>query len=182
VWVNAPVIGRRWQAQADGMVTDQVDLPLVMRYADCTPLVVYDARRGVIGVGHAGWRGTVNGMAASVVQAMVDCFGCRPADLQAGIGPSIGPTRYQVGEEVVAAAQARFGGDLIAQQIIQRDPADGTAYFNLWQSNRLEFERIGLDPAQIQVAGLCTAAHTDEFFSHRAEKGRTGRFGMVVSL
>jgi hypothetical protein len=175
--VNGTVRGRRWLAKADAMVTDRLDVPLSMRFADCTPLFFHDPVRGVIGMGHAGWRGTVQGVGANVVQAMQRAYGSKPSDIQAGIGPSIGPERYQVGEEVVVAAQAYFG---TLENLIRRDPADGTAYLNLWAANRLDLERAGVE--QIEVAEICTAEHTDEFFSHRAEKGRTGRFGAVLSL
>src|SRR5690606_33925884 len=70
VVVKGPVKGRRWVAQADAMLTDQEDVPLVMRYADCTPLLFRDPVQGVIGIAHAGWRGTVSGMAAHTVRAM----------------------------------------------------------------------------------------------------------------
>ncbi|MBZ0277422.1 MAG: peptidoglycan editing factor PgeF [Anaerolineae bacterium] len=174
---QGPVPGRRWLALADGIVTDRGDTPLAMRFADCTPLLFYDRAQGVIGMAHAGWRGTVQGMAAGIVRTMVQAYGCRPGNIQAGIGPSIGPERYQVGEEVVQAVRDYFGE---TDGLIRRDPADGTAYLDLWAANRLDLERAGVE--MIETAGICTATHTDEFFSHRAEKGRTGRFGAVLSL
>jgi polyphenol oxidase len=177
VIVDRPVQGRRWVAQADGMVTDKADTPLVMRYADCAPIMFCDPVRGVIGVAHAGWRGTVAGMASSMVETMTRAYGCQPADIQAAIGPSIGPERYQVGEEVVAAVQEHFG---TTDDLVRRNPDDGSAYLDLWAANRLDLERAGVE--QIEIAGICTASNTDEFFSHRAENGRTGRFGTVISL
>lgn len=177
VIANHPVKGRRWLALADGMVTDQPDTPLVMRYADCTPLLFHDPQKQVIGIAHAGWRGTVLGAGVSVVRTMQQAYGCHPQDLLAGIGPSIGPHRYQVGEEVVAAVQAYFG---TIDTLIHRDPTDGTAYFDLWAANRFDLERAGV--RQIEVAQICTATRADEFFSHRAEKGKTGRFGAIISL
>jgi hypothetical protein len=177
VLANAPVRGRRWLAAADALMTDRPDTPLAMRFADCTPILIVDPVRGAIGMAHAGWRGTVLGVSANLVRAMVEAYGCRPADMQAGIGPAIGPERYQVGEEVVEAARAYFGA---TDGLIRRSPADGTAYFDLWAANRLDLERAGVE--QIEVAGLCTATRTDLFFSHRAERGRTGRFGAVLSL
>jgi polyphenol oxidase len=174
---DQPVRGRRWLALADGIVTDRLDTPLVMRYADCTPLLFLDPVRGVIGIAHAGWRGTVSGAGASVARTMMQAYGCKPADIQAGIGPSIGPERYQVGEEVVEAAQTYFG---TTEGIIRRDARDGTAYFDLWEANRFDLQRMGIE--QIEVAAICTAQNTDEFYSHRAEHGRTGRFGAVISL
>lgn len=172
-----PVPGRRWITLADSMITDKADTPLVMRFADCTPLFFYDAVRGVIGMAHAGWRGTVLGVGANTVRAMQDAYDCNPRDIQAAIGPSIGPERYQVGQEVVDAVEAYFGS---TEGLIRWDPVDGTAYLNLWQANQLDLERAGVE--QIETAGICTAEHTDEFYSHRAEKGRTGRFGAVLSL
>jgi polyphenol oxidase len=183
VVVDGPVAGRRWIALADGMVTDRPGTPLVMRYADCTPILFYDPTRQVLGMAHAGWRGTVTGAGVSVVETMKALYACNPADIIAGIGPSIGPDRYQVGEEVVAAVMQHFGtlaGDMPDGPLIKRDPADGTAYFNLWAANRLALHRAGLD--QVEVAGLCTASNTHDWHSHRAEKGSTGRFGMVASL
>lgn len=177
VYAGAPIKNRRWAAPADALITDQPGLALVMRYADCTPVVAYDPAKGVVGIAHAGWRGTVDGMASRLIQAMVLAFDCRPSDLLAGIGPSIGPDRYQVGEEVVAAVQARFG---TTDGLIKRDSADGTAYFNLWEANRRDLLSAGVE--QTEVMGICTATRTDEFFSHRAERGKTGRFSVVVQL
>lgn len=170
------VPGRRWLARADAMITDLPRLPLAMRFADCTPILLYDPVRHAAGIVHAGWRGTVLGAAPSAVRAMEEAFGTDPADIQAGIGPSIGPERYQVGEEVVDAVRAAFG---TLDGLISR-AADGSAYLDLWAANRLALERAGV--GQIEVAGICTATRTDEFFSHRAERGRTGRFGAVIAL
>ncbi|NLE50826.1 MAG: peptidoglycan editing factor PgeF [Chloroflexi bacterium] len=174
--VRQRVSGRRWLARADGMVTDIPGLPLTMRFADCTPILLYDPVRHVAGIVHAGWRGTVLGAAPSAVRALQEAFGSNPVDIQAGIGPSIGPERYQVGEEVVGAVREAFGAvdGLIARA------SDGSAYLDLWAANRLALERAGV--GQIEVAGICTATRTDEFYSHRAERGRTGRFGAVIAL
>ena len=177
IMANGPVRGRRWLALADSMVTDRPDTPLSMRFADCTPLLFHDPVRGVIGMAHAGWRGTVRGVGANTVRAMCDSYGCQPSAIRAGIGPSIGPEKYQVGEEVVEAVRGYFG---TVDGLIRRDPDDGTAYLNLWEANRLDLERAGVE--QIEIAEICTASRTDEFFSHRAEKDRTGRFGVVMVL
>ncbi len=179
VIADAPVRGRRWLAPADAMMTDQAGVTLSMRFADCTPILLRDPVRGVIAMAHAGWRGTVEGIGGATVRAMTRTYGSRAADIQAGIGPSIGPERYQVGEEVVEAVRDQFGA---TDGLIRRDLADGTAYLDLWAANRLDLERAGVGGNQIEVAGICTAERTDEFFSHRAEKGHTGRFGAVLSL
>jgi YfiH family protein len=177
VYAPGPAAGRRWLAAADGLITDQPDTPLAMRFADCTPILAVDVRRGAIGIAHAGWRGTVQGISGALIRAMQAAFGSRPADVRAGIGPAIGPAHYQVGEEVVNAVQAHFD---TMDGLIRRDETDGTAYLDLWAANRLDLERAGV--ADIEVAGLCTVEHRDDFFSHRGESGRTGRFGAVISL
>ena len=176
VYAAGPVPGRRWLAAADALMTDKPDLPLAMRFADCTPILICDPRLGVVGMAHAGWRGTVQGVSSELVRAMAAAFGSRPADMIAGIGPSIGPEHYQVGEEVVAAVKDRFG---TLDGLIARNSQDGTAYLDLWAANRLDLERAGV--SQVEVAGLSTASHTADFYSHRAEHGRTGRFGAVIA-
>lgn len=178
VVVDAPPVEKhRWLARADALVTDKAGIPLSMRFADCVPLLFHDPVKGVIGAAHAGWRGMVQGVGAATVRTLVQTYGCNPANIRAAIGPSIGRDDYQVGEEVVAAVQAYFG---TTDGLITRDPADGSAYLDLWAANRLDLERAGV--GEIEIAGISTAAHTDEFFSHRAEGGKTGRFGMVICL
>lgn len=168
---------QRWLAKADGIITDRLDTPLTMRFADCTPLLFFDPVAGVIGMAHAGWRGTVQGVGANTVHTMVETYGCKPADIQAAIGPAIGPHNYQVGEEVVDAVQSYFG---TIDGLVSRSPVDGTAYLDLWAANAFDLQRAGVE--QVEIAAMCTVEHNDEFFSHRAEKGRTGRFGAVLSL
>ena len=176
VYARQPRPDGRWLARADGIITDQAGLALMMRFADCVPILLYDPAHHAIGLAHAGWRGTVLGAGVSTLQAMQRTFGTRPQDVQAAIGPGIGPERYQVGEEVVQAVHQAFG---TFDGLVRRAP-DSSAYLDLWAANRRALQRAGV--AQIQVAELCTASHTDEFYSHRAEAGRTGRFGVVIAL
>ncbi len=176
VVADEPPPGRRWLARADGIVTNRPGVPLTMRFADCVPILFYDPRRQAIGLAHAGWRGTVKQAAVSTLRTMQVAYGSDPADVQAAIGPSIGPDHYQVGPEVVEAVEQSFGPP---NGLIQR-AKDGSAYLNLWEANRLSLERAGV--GQIEVAGICTASNVAEFYSHRAEHGRTGRFGVIIAL
>ncbi|MDQ7033286.1 MAG: peptidoglycan editing factor PgeF [Anaerolineae bacterium] len=164
-------------ARADGVITNRVDVPLVMRYADCVPLLFHDPIQKAIGLSHAGWRGTVQGMASNTVLALQQAYGSRPQDVQVIIGPSISLECFQVGDEVLAAVEDYFG---TLDGLMQRDPNDGTAYVDLWAANKLDLERAGVE--QIEIANICTYQNTHDFFSHRAEKGKTGRFGVVMSL
>ncbi len=176
VIANAPVPGRRWLARADAMVTNKPGVPLLMRFADCVPVLFYDPAHHAVGIAHAGWRGTVSQVVVSTLRVMQDAFDTRPEQVQAAIGPSIGPDHYQVGPEVVEAINQAFGSthDLI------RQASDGSTYLDLWTSNRLALERAGV--RSIEIAGICTASNTIDFYSHRAEHGKTGRFGAVIAL
>jgi purine-nucleoside/S-methyl-5'-thioadenosine phosphorylase / adenosine deaminase len=176
VVADEPPPGRRWLARADGVVTNRPGVPLTMRFADCVPILFFDPRQRAIGMAHAGWRGTVRQVVASTLRAMQTAFGTDPADVQAAIGPSIGPDHYQVGPEVVEAVRQAFG----SSDGLVRKASDGTDYLDLWAANRLALERAGVH--QIEVAGMCTASNVAEFYSHRAERGRTGRFGVMIAL
>ncbi len=174
---HAPVKGRRWLAFADAMVTDKADTALSMRFADCVPILFFDPVRGVIGMAHAGWRGLTAGVASNTVHTMTRGYGCKADDIQALIGPSIGPEHYQVGEDVVHAVHSYFG---TLDGLIRRSEADGSTFLDLWAASALDLRRAGVE--QIETAAICTASNTNEFFSHRGERGRTGRFGAVMSL
>jgi hypothetical protein len=168
-------------AQADGIITDTPGLPLTQRYADCTPLIVYDPRRHAAGLGHAGWRGTVAGMATALVQAMTAWLGSDPADLIAVVGPAIGPCCYEVGSEVVEAVRTVFPAtDALLQNRTNGASASARPHFDLWAANRWQLEQAGV--AQIEVAGICTRCQRDIYFSHRGDGPVTGRFGAVVML
>ena len=174
--VGEPKNGRQLP-KADCLITNLPDTPLVMRFADCVPLIAYDPVKRAIGLAHAGWRGTVRGMASSLIMALQKNYGCRPADIEVLVGPAISRRNYPVGEEVAEQAQAAFDK---SARVIWRDPVSGAAHFDLWRANLLELQRQGVD--KVQVVDICTHDNTHEFYSHRAEAGRTGRFGVVVSL
>ncbi len=163
--------------KADAIITNLADTPLVMRYADCVPLLFYDPATPAIGLGHAGWRGTVKGMAGKIVGMMRKSFGSRPEDIEVVIGPAISCRNYQVGEEVAAAAESYFGH---SADIIWRHPVDQRPYFDLWGANRLDLLRHGV--TNVKIVEICTYDNTQDFYSHRAEQGATGRFGVVISL
>lgn len=175
--VTSPGSGNGDIAKADGLVTNLADTPLVMRFADCVPLLLYDPVKKAIGLGHAGWRGTVNGMAANLARAMQAHYGSEPADIQALIGPAISRRNYPVGQDVVERALAYFGADA---DVIGSDPANGRWHFDLCRANICDLKAAGL--RQVEVLDICTFENTADFYSHRAEKGRTGRFGVVISL
>ncbi len=161
----------------DIFVTDQPGVPLLLRYADCTPVLIYDPVRRAAAVIHSGWRGTVQGAARAAVEALAKEYGSRPADMVAGIGPSIGPCCYEVGEEVIDAVRATFHRP---DALLPARPSKGRRHFDLWAANVRWLADAGM--RQIELAGLCTACRVDEFYSYRAERGKTGHFGAVMML
>jgi hypothetical protein len=176
VIADAPHFSRPPEFKADAILTDKPEVTLFMRFADCVPILLHDPQKNVIGVVHAGWQGTVKKILRETIRAMQAAYGSKPADVLAAIGPSIGPDHYEIGPDVIARVRASFNGD--AQALLPTH--EGHVHFDLWAANRLTLEQAGV--GQVQVAGLCTACHLDDWYSHRAEKGRTGRFGALIGL
>jgi YfiH family protein len=165
-----------WIRHVDGIISDEPGCTLTMNYADCSPILLYDPLRPAIGIGHAGWKGSVVDLPGAMVRAMQQAFGSDPGHLLAAVGPSIGPCCYEVGEPVISAVAAAFR-DPATLLLVNEGPRP---HFDLPEANRRNLLRAGV--TQIEMAGVCTACHTDLFFSHRAEQGRTGRFGAVLQL
>jgi YfiH family protein len=162
--------------QADTILTNKPGITLLMRFADCVPILLHDPVCKVVGIAHAGWMGTVRETVRKAVEAMHARYGSMPVDIQAGIGPSIGPDHYEIGPDVVAQVRQAFGQN--ASSLLTNH--FGATHFDLWAANRLTLERAGV--RQIELAGLCTACHTEDWYSHRAQRGRTGRFGAIIAL
>jgi polyphenol oxidase len=159
---------------ADGMITRERGLALTLRFADCVPVVFYDPKRAAIGVAHAGWKGIVNGVLSATVRAMKIAYGSDPADIVACVGPCIGPEKFEVGTDVAAQIQAA-----VHERVVIETP-DAKPRVDLWAASRSQLHHAGV--GTFEVAGICTASRTDEWFSHRAERGNTGRFGLLVEL
>jgi hypothetical protein len=162
--------------KADILLTDNSQVTLFMRFADCTPILLYDPQKQVIGIIHSGWLGTVRSAASAAVKAMRERYDSNPADILAAIGPSIGPDHYEIGEDVIAQVRNTFGAD--AELLLEKHGK--SIHFNLWKANQILLEDAGVK--QIEIAEICTACHTDDWFSHRGEKGKTGRFGALIAL
>ena len=158
---------------ADALITDTVNLPLAVIMADCVPVLVYDPAHHALGLAHAGWQGTVARIASATVRAMAERFGTDPARLIAAIGPSIGPDEYEVGPDVVERARAAYGDAAPIRRL------DGRTFFDLWAANAHDLRSAGV--GAIEVAGLSTAQHLDEFYSWRVARD-TGRFATVAML
>jgi len=163
----------------DGLITNIPNAPLSILIADCAALSFFDPKRNVIGLGHAGWRGTAGGIARKMVEAMNAAFDCHPADLLVGISPSIGPCCYQVRDDVVQAFHEAFPGQ--SDTLFVPQP-DGSTHLDMWTALTCQLQASGVQQEHIELAGICTACHTDLFYSNRAERGETGRFTGMIAL
>jgi polyphenol oxidase len=163
----------------DALVTDVPDLTLCVTLADCVPVVIFDPDRSIAGLAHAGWGGTVSRISSRTVEVMHERFGCDPSSIVAAIGPSIGPAGYEVGGEVIERARASYGER--AAEILEPGP-DCKAFFDLWAANRIDLESAGVSGSRIEVSGIASDELREEFYSHRHEGGRTGRFIAAVTL
>jgi len=159
----------------DGLVTNIPGVALLLRFADCQPILLYDPVVHALGLIHAGWRGIAQAIARRAVETMHETFGSRPQDLIAGLGPAIGPCCYTVGHNVASA----MGYALPDWNQAMRQEEEGWR-LDLSAANAQQLEAAGVH--SIERAQLCTACHNDIFFSHRADKGQTGRFAVVAFL
>lgn len=167
----------------DGLISNEIGCGLTMNFADCGSVFLYDPVHHAIGLGHAGWRGAIANLPGALVQAMVAAFGSDPQQLIAGLGPCISASFYEVDEPVISEVRRVFPkwvDRLLSYRTDDDGERIGRPYFNLALANH-----IGLYEADVKNVALptfCTAARTDLFFSHRAEKGQTGRFAAVLAL
>ena len=161
----------------DALITNIPDIPLLLFFADCVPVLVVDPVKKAIGVIHAGWKGTVNKIAQKTILAMEKQFGTRPADCLVGIAPSVGPCCYEVDKAVVNQVKAQFKQ---WEQLVH--PVGDKWKLDLWLANRLQLEEIGVVSSNIIVSNVCTACNHELFFSYRKESGCTGRIGAVMVL
>lgn len=156
---------------ADALITDEPDVLLAMYFADCVPLYFYDPERGAIGLAHAGWKGTVDDVAAATIRAMADAFGTDASGLYAAIGPSIGACCYEVDDIVMN----RVRGIVPDDESFHVPSSEGKSRLNLKEINKHLMIKAGILPSRIEMSGWCTSCSTDLFFSHRKERGQTGR-------
>lgn len=161
----------------DALIADDPGVTLMMLSADCPLIALVDPSRPAIGVAHASRRGTLGQVALRTVRAMERLLRCDPSAMLAGIAPSIGGCCYEVGEEVLDEWHAGLPG---AERFLER--RGGSLYLDLWAANVAQLVEAGLARDRIEVAGLCTKCRAADFFSYRATKGRTGRFGLLLAL
>jgi purine-nucleoside/S-methyl-5'-thioadenosine phosphorylase / adenosine deaminase len=186
----------------DGLITASPGLLLAIQTADCFPVILADTKRCAVGVFHAGWRGTVGRIVEKGVGEMHRCFGSRPRDLRAAIGPGVQGCCYEVGEEVRTKFESQFGyAAKLFREVKDSDPvrekypllfltarAPGHShlpkklFLDLAEANRQQLLAAGVAAKNIEILRLCTSCRPDLLFSYRAGKGRTGRMMSAVGI
>jgi purine-nucleoside/S-methyl-5'-thioadenosine phosphorylase / adenosine deaminase len=186
----------------DGLITNVPGIALAVMTADCLPVLLVDRKNKAVGAFHAGWRGTVQRIAEKGLGIMRHEFGTRPQDVFAPIGPGIQQCCYDVGEELRQKFESQFAyaGELFREVqssdavrekypllfMNMRAPGHGDLcikfHLDLREANRRQLLAAGVPQKQIFPLNHCTACDTRLFFSHRAEKGRTGRMMAVIGI
>jgi len=165
--------------QADGIVTADPSIALVVRVADCAPVLMADTRSGAVAAVHAGWRSTMRRIAPAAVGALREMYGSRSEDLIVALGPSLGVCCGEMGEEVVAAFEEAGHDRLSIERWFSRER--GTRpHFDLWRANADQLAAAGVPPANIHVSGLCTRTYSRVFHSYRSSGPAAGRMAAVI--
>ena len=163
---------------ADGIFTAGRQLVMATFYADCLPIAVFHPGKQLLGLAHAGWKGTYQNIVAALIAAMREYRDFDPTELWAALGAGIGPCCYEVDHPFYERFGERY--DEAPAWFL---PAEGGKYhFNNEQANVDLLKQAGLREENISPLGLCTACHDDLFFSYRKSGGRCGRHGLLAAL
>jgi YfiH family protein len=181
--------------EADIVLSSDPALAVAVQAADCVPLLIADARLGVVAAAHAGWRGLVQRVPAKVVDDLARAFGSRPSDLVVAIGPSVGSCCYEVGADVTAAFAAAGCGERERDAWFSATPSPsstnpsmpglpvepraGHVYFDGWRCAREQLLQAGIPDTQVYGAGICTASHAI-LSSYRRDGKQAGRTVGVI--
>lgn len=164
-------------AETDALITDVKNLPLMLCFADCVPILFVDAENLAVGIAHGGWKGTMKKIAAKTFLAMNETFGTRAENCLVGIAPSIGSCCYEIGGEVQKICAETFPHN--PELIIERG---GKNFLDLWAANKIQLMEVGIPAENIDVAGECTCCNANFYYSYRAAGGKTGRIAAVIAL
>ena len=162
--------------KGDAIITNRPNVFIMMLFADCVPIFLFDHKKRVIAIVHAGWQGTVKKIVQKTIGKMEKIYYCRPEDIFAGIGPSVCVNHYIVGDKVVQLVRKNFPHSF--DSVLIKDGIE--VHFDLWKANQLLLEKARV--RLIENQNICTACNTQDWFSHRAESGMTGRFAGVIGL
>ncbi|MFP4556215.1 MAG: peptidoglycan editing factor PgeF [Bacteroidales bacterium] len=161
-------------ANTDGFITNVPRLCIMTLAADCVPIIFFDPIKMAVGVAHAGWKGTALKIPSVLVESMKREFGSNPKDLIVGIGPSGGPSCYEVGNDVIEEVAKKFNVKKVIKNI------NGKTIFDMWEANTISLVESGVKPENIEVSDICTISQNETFFSARHSDG--GRFAAGIFI
>jgi YfiH family protein len=159
-------------AQADGLYTNEENLLLALCFADCVPIYFFAPKQNFIGVAHAGWKGTVQNIAGEMVRIWNEKEGIPLLDIYVAIGPSIGRCCYIVDDRVIEFVQKALENPLVS---LYNETSEGQYALDLKALNKQLLQQAGVPEQNILVSGYCTSCEQRLFFSHRRDRGKTGR-------
>ena len=163
----------------DGVYTSEKGVMLSLCFADCVPLFFISPKHSLIGLAHAGWKGTVKDIAGAMVKVWQQAEGVEAKDIYVAIGPSIGGCCYIVDDKVISS---------IDKRVLEEDTqpfkplSNGTYQLDLKLLNVQYLRNAGIGNENILVSDLCTSCEKELFFSHRRDKGRTGRMLSFIGI
>ncbi len=163
------------QHEADALLTDEPDLPLAVQTADCLPILLADPGTGIVAAVHAGWRGTAGNILGRVAEHMLS-LGAEAGCMLASMGPCIGPCCFGIDE---GTAERLRGCAPDGNRAVRRD--NDAWYVDLVALNRRQLLALGVQDSHIETLNTCTSCHPRLFFSHRRDRGRTGRHLAIVA-
>lgn len=166
---NAPIITEGY----DALITNKPNVFLAISIADCTPILIYDTKNKAVAAIHAGWKGTVAGIVTHTLQKMFKTYGTSGSDCKAYIGACIGYTNFEVGEEVAEHFDAAFK---------KIDEQKQKWFVDLKSTNKKQLLDFGLIDENIEVSPYCTVKDENLFFSHRRDKGLSGRMMVTIGF
>ncbi|HHT49330.1 MAG TPA: peptidoglycan editing factor PgeF [Firmicutes bacterium] len=159
--------------EADAMITNQPGVGLATIHADCVPVVLVDPVRRVIAAVHAGWKGTLAGIVGQTIKRMEAEYGSKPADCWAAIGPAVGSCCYRVSRERIKLFQEKWPG-------LDWRAAEKRGVLDLAALNQQCLEKLGVRPARIDPARLCTACRDTDFYSFRREQTARRMLSLIM--
>ena len=139
----------------------------------CVPILLYDTQHKAVAAIHAGWRGMAGGIIGHALARMKALYGTAGVDCLAYIGPCIDESSFEVGEEVAAQFEPAFK---------RFSPESGKYFVDLKKAGAAQLQQFGIPAGQIEISPLSTVADNRDFFSHRLEKGTTGRMMAAIGV
>ena len=161
--------------EADGLIANLRNTPLLIFTADCVPVVFYDKKQGVVALAHAGWRGTYGNISGGMVNIMVANYGCKVEDIKTIIGPSVSVNNYEVSYDLIE----KFA--VLEVQGYYKE-VDSKYYLDLWKLNKELLKKCGILEDNIKIIDFCTVRDNDKFFSYRLDNATSKRIGTIIQL